>query len=317
MKKVANLKKMIAVSKLYYEDNLNQDEIAKKMEISVPQVSRIINAAKKEGYVKTYVMDPFSATHDLTKQLISTFNLKDAKIVENRASNKRVTQTNAAQAGAEYLLDIIQTNDIVSFSFSNIISKIPQFLPKVHIENISFVQPNGSLFEHVKGYQYDAIRQTGMKLDANYYYLPAPAMVKDKYVKDTLHADPIIKWIINKAIESNIGFFSVNHPVIDSFLLKNEYISQDEITKIVENGAIGEIFGHYINSKGEINDLELENRVIGMDIKELRSKDYSVCLSTGEHCVDAIYAALQGKYFNVLITDTATARGLIEKNENV
>ena len=43
--KASKLQRMITISKLYYEDNLTQDEIAKKLKISIPQVSRIIKPA--------------------------------------------------------------------------------------------------------------------------------------------------------------------------------------------------------------------------------------------------------------------------------
>ena len=314
--KPSNLKKMITVSKLYYEDNMTQDAIAKKLKISVPQISRIITAAKNQGYVKTSVVDPFSESDDLSKRLISEFNLKDVRIIKNSANDIRVTQTNASQAGADYLLDIARANDIISIAYSNIIYKIPQFLPKIHIENLSFVQPNGALFEQVKGYQFDTLREIGIKMDAYYYYFPAPAIVKDKQVKEALHDDPIIKWVMEKAEKSNVAFFSVGLPNSNSVFVKNGYIDKDEIAKFKNEGAVGEIFGHFINAKGKIHNKDFDKRVLGLSISTLREKAYSVCISAGEGLVDAIYATLIGKYCNVLITDTITAKQILEMKSN-
>jgi deoxyribonucleoside regulator len=312
MAKKGVLQRMIKVSKLYYEDNFTQDEIAKKLKISVPQISRIISAAKDQGYVKTYVMDPFSEANDLSKEMISAFGLKDVYIVETKGRDLRVSQTNVAQAGADYLLGILQSNDIVSIAFSDTISKIAQFLPKTHIENISFVQPHGTIFEHVEGFQNDTVRESGLKLDAFYYYFPAPAIVKDKYVRDILHEDPSIDWVLQKAKKSNISLFGITCPSKDSIYVKSGYFSKERLVQIYKQGAVGEIFGHFIDATGEISDPELDARVIGMDISELRKKDYAICISAGAHLVDAIYATLIGKYCNVLITDTTTARKLID-----
>jgi len=312
MAKASNLQRMIKISKYYYEDNLTQDEIARKMNISVPQVSRIVNAAKNQGYVKTFVMDPFSEVNDLSKQLISTFHIRDARIVESRANDRRLTQTGSAQAGADYLLGIIQSNDVISIAFCDTTSKIPQFLPKMHIENISFVQPNGTVFEHVQGFQNDTVRETGLKLDGYYYYFPAPAIVKDKYTRDALHEDPSIKWVLEKAKMSNIAIFSVTQQRENSIYVKNRYLRPEELEKLYEKGAVGDIFGHFIDLAGRIVEPDLEDRIIGMDISELRTKDYSICISAGDHLAEAIYATLAGGYCNVLITDTVTAKRLIE-----
>lgn len=315
MIKKPNLRKMIDASKLYFEKNLNQEEIAKKLGISVPQVSRLINTARNQGYVTTSVVDPFSESDDLTKQLITLFGLKDARIVESITKDKRATQNNVAQAGAEYLSGIVQTNDVISIAYSGTIYKLPKFLPKTHIENVSFVQPNGTLFEHVRGYQYDTLRETSLSMGADYFYFPAPAIVMDQYMKDMLHQDPIIHWILKKANDSNISLFSVEAVDINSLYVKNGYFSSSEMKKISKDGAVGDIFGHFINNQGELLDETLESRVIGMDISKLRLKDYAINISTGEELVNAIHASILGKYCNVLITDTTTAKLLLEKEK--
>ncbi len=306
---------MINVSKMYYEDQLTQDEIAKKMDISVPQVSRIVNAAKQQGYVKTFVVDPFSEKNDLSNQLIETFGLREARIVESRANNERVTHTNAAQAVADYLLNIVQTNDIITLAFSSITCKMPQFLPQIHTENVTFVQPDGAVFENVQGYQHDTLRETSFKFDAYFFYVPAPAIVKDQYIRDALHQDPNTAWVINKATAANIAVFSANRVSQESLYVKNHYFEKEEMRKIQDAGAVGEIFGHFINADGEINDMTIENRAVGMEIRHLRDKDLSICVSAGEDVAEAIHAALMGKYCNVLITDTVTAKKVLELND--
>lgn len=312
MAKLTKLQRMIKIARLYFEENLTQDEIAKKMKISVPQVSRIITAAKDQGYVKTFVVDPFSEANDIKKQIISTFNLKDARIVESRKNDARMTESNAAQAAADYLLGILQTNDIVSLAFSNITSKIHSFLPKMHMENVSFVQPTGAVFEHVQGYLNDTVRETSSMLDAYYYYLPAPTIVQDKNTRDTLHEDPIIKWVLNKAYNANIAMYSAVEPSKHSEYMAQTYLPSHLMSELKISGAVGDIFGHFIDIEGNIVDNELEQRIIGMPISELTKKDYSICISTGEDSAQAIYAALAGNYLNVLITDAVTARKVIE-----
>lgn len=313
--KKENLQKMITVSKMYYEQGLNQEEIARRMNTSVAQVSRVISSAKREGYIKISVIDPFEEGSDLRKRMLSSFRLKDVQIVESRAEDLRITEKNVAQAAADYLLQIVQVNDIVGMAFSAIISKIPSLLPNRHIENVSFVQLNGAVSEHVQGFQYDTIRQTAAKLDAFYYYFPAPAIVNNRYVKDALHQDESIQWVIHMAEKANIALYSIGALSDSSVYVSSGFFSHNDMVKIKESGAVGEIYGHFLNRFGEINSPELDAHVLGMDITELRKKDYSVCVAAGEHLAEGVFAALQGAYCNVLVTDACTAKRLLALKE--
>jgi len=48
------------VSKLYYEDNLNQDEIVSRLHISRSTILRLFAQAREEGIVKIVVVPPGS-----------------------------------------------------------------------------------------------------------------------------------------------------------------------------------------------------------------------------------------------------------------
>ena len=46
---------LVKISRLYYEDGLNQQDIAKRLGISRPHVSRMLAVARAEGIVNTWV----------------------------------------------------------------------------------------------------------------------------------------------------------------------------------------------------------------------------------------------------------------------
>src|SRR5699024_3289256 len=155
-------------------------------------------------------------------------------------------------------LKIIQTNDIVGIAFSDITSKIPSLLPERYIENLSFVQLNGALTEHVKGYQYDTVRQTAIRLHAIHYHFPAPAVLDNGYIKTAFQQDGNIKWVINMAEKSNIALYSVGTPSYNSIFVRSGYFTSNDMEKIKQGGAVGEIFGHFIDKDGELYNDELD-----------------------------------------------------------
>lgn len=68
------------VAYLYYEKGQTQREIAQKIGITRVAVSRILTEARTDGIVEIEVHYPWTSK-DLEKQLVTTFGLKDAKVL--------------------------------------------------------------------------------------------------------------------------------------------------------------------------------------------------------------------------------------------
>jgi DNA-binding transcriptional regulator LsrR (DeoR family) len=49
---------MIKVAKLYYKDNLKQESIARRLEISKYKVNRVLKEARKKGIVQITIIKP-------------------------------------------------------------------------------------------------------------------------------------------------------------------------------------------------------------------------------------------------------------------
>ena len=64
--------------------------------------------------------------------------------------------------------------------------------------------------------------------------------------------------------------------------------------------------------EGRICNRDLDDRTVGITLSELRDKEFSIMISGGEAKINAIKAALKGRYANVLITDQFTGKALLE-----
>ncbi len=64
-----NRRLTIKVSKLYYEENLSQKEIAYLLGISRPQICRILTYARESGCVNIRIEDPFLLNPSLKSSL--------------------------------------------------------------------------------------------------------------------------------------------------------------------------------------------------------------------------------------------------------
>lgn len=72
---------LVKVAKLYYENDYSQEMIAKKLGLSRPYISKLLNESKSNGIVKVQVIDPLSIETPLEKNLREHFGLEKVRIV--------------------------------------------------------------------------------------------------------------------------------------------------------------------------------------------------------------------------------------------
>ena len=106
---------LVKVAKLYYENDYSQEMIAKKLGLSRPYISKLLNESKSNGIVKVQVIDPLSIETPLEKNLREHFGLEKVRIVpmsEGIASLSRL-----GLEAARYLDTILQDGDIIGLSW--------------------------------------------------------------------------------------------------------------------------------------------------------------------------------------------------------
>ena len=60
---------LLRVADMYYQQQMLQDEIAKKLNVSRTTISRALTRAKKEGYIKIIIDFPYENEVELEKEL--------------------------------------------------------------------------------------------------------------------------------------------------------------------------------------------------------------------------------------------------------
>ena len=72
---------LLTVANLYYLQNRTQAQIAERLRISRPHISRLLKRARQEGIVTISIRSPFEHSPALAGELVSLFPLRDAVVV--------------------------------------------------------------------------------------------------------------------------------------------------------------------------------------------------------------------------------------------
>ena len=77
---------------------------------------------------------------------------------------------------------------------------------------------------------------------------------------------------------------------------------------------LGTLHRDIFDINGNIALKELDDRVVGFGLEELREKEWTIAIAVGVNKVDAIIGALRAGFMNVLYTDEKTAREILNRN---
>jgi DNA-binding transcriptional regulator LsrR (DeoR family) len=87
--------------------------------------------------------------------------------------------------------------------------------------------------------------------------------------------------------------------------------SPQELKLLAGKGAVGDICLRFFDAGGKPVVTELNERVISIDLDELRAVRRVVGVAGGRRKINAIVGAVSGKLVNVLITDLGTAERML------
>lgn len=306
------------VAWLYYKEKLTQQDISSRVNISRQKVQRFLEKARDLEIVRFQVKNPYANLLSIESELIEKYSLKDSVVVPYVSDNDDLLRKSFAKAGASYLERIISqhNNSIVGLGWGNTITYLADYFDSLAIKTkVEVVSLKGNLMTNVAMNPYIIAEKIANKLDAPFYNIWAPAIAQSKEMAEMFKSEPWINHVLQIASKANIILFSIGEVSPSASLFKMGYLSSDELKRLREKGAVGDILNRFFNAQGTLIDDEIHERVISIPINKLKDKGKIVIgVAGGSSKFEAIRGALNGKYINILITDEKIGQQLINSN---
>lgn len=310
--KFDSIDQIIAIARMYYEGNLTQNEISRRVNLSCSTISRLLKKAKERGFVQTIVVDPFESSNNLQTQLKKIFGLKDILVINAYSGNPRTTKSLVCEAAADYIVKLVKPGDILGIAPSTTTAELAKAMRPREMEKLSAISISGCTYEHVIDEDvFSATRIIGKKLGAEIHFLYTPIIVSSVQIKEVYLSDSNTRMTMQMIQECNITVNSVGYLGRHSQFYRYGYLDDAAMTLLEKQKAVGNLCAHYYDINGVPVCRKLSERAIGITLEQLRSKEYSICVASGQEKVAALLGALRGGYVNVLIVDDATARSIL------
>jgi len=315
---------------LHYKKGLDQAEVGARLNLNQSQVSKLLKRAKEEGVFEIDIRINYPYYKELEEKIKGIFNLREVVIVESQestiGSDTHLSRAIGIEAARYFEKQAKRGNKVgisgglTMFEFVNGLSHPPNYIklyPLVswaaqdlrikHIQPSTLVSLWWTKFNNIEAYKLDL-----------------PCLFPEdilKPIKDS--AENLFEEV------KDINFIVTSVGRIDKGSTFAEWVDdvRFDITKLMDEGAIGDFIGHPIDRDGENvegESIKAFNRLVVslIDIeatKKIVSKNdpaqFVILAAGGYRKLDSISACLRGTLCNVLVTDHEVAKDLLDLYE--
>ncbi|MFK9091805.1 sugar-binding transcriptional regulator [Bacillus salipaludis] len=302
---------------MYYNDGWTQAEIANKLGVSRPVISKLLQKAKDEGIVNIYIKDETVRTVELEQQLEKYFGLQDAIVVPNNSISSELAKRAVGLAGANYISRNMKGVKSIGISWGTTLAHLVQEYPYEHREDIKVVPLEGGMgVRSVEIHANQLANDFARKMSGTCTYLYAPAIVETEELKLRLMAMQDIEMVLESGRNVDVAVISIGNPFKESTLMNVGYLSDTDLNHLGERGVVGDIGYRFFDKSGNSVQNPLGSKIIGITLEELKNIDKVIAVVEGEHKAESVLGALRGELIDVLIIDEQMAVGILKKCQN-
>lgn len=301
-------RQIVKVSRLYYFDGLTQAEIAKKMGVSRPVISKLLNKARENGIVEIYIKDENAHTVELERRLEKKYQLKEAIVVPAAGRDPEMIKHSLGKAASFYISKNLNGKKSLGISWGSTLAKFVQEYPYEQHQQLKIIPLVGGMGRRLVEIHSNLLAyQLSQKMNTDCSYLYAPAMVETIELKRRLIESEDIAMVLEEGRNVDMAVVGIGNPYEGSTMATMQYLTKDDLESLREAGAIGDIGSRFYDHSGNEIKHPLNELVIGLDINEYKKIPEVIGIVEGSHKVESIRAALKGNYLNVLVIDDVTA----------
>ncbi|HET7657911.1 MAG TPA: sugar-binding transcriptional regulator [Bacillales bacterium] len=308
---------LVRVAKMYYTEGLTQSQIAKKINMSRPSVSKFIQKAFDEKIVEFYIKDETQLSIELENELEKKYDLKEAVVVPSYEQDDLLIKRDIGKAAASYLVKKLEDVSSIGLSWGTALFHMVKEFPYKKIDNLKVVPLVGGLGRE-KGelHSNQLTYELAKKVNGQSVFLYAPAIAESVDLKERLVHTDDIKKTLDEGKNVDIACVGLGNPFVSSTMVDIGYLNSDDLKVLEESSVVGDISSRFVDMNGNRIDNSINSRVIGIDCDDLKKIKEVVGVAYGESKVRAIQAVLNGGYLDVLITDDQTAESLLHLNRS-
>jgi deoxyribonucleoside regulator len=299
-------------ARLYYVDGLGQMEVARFVKVSQAKVSRLLALARERGIVRIAVAEYEPRDEALETALQNKFGLQAAVVIKTIAgATAEEARLAVGHFGAPFVASLVKPNSTVAISGGRTMRELVQLLPEKPELGASVIQAMGSIDANVGPVDaFELGRFLARRWGGYFSTLNSPAFVPDKKTRDAFLNLEQIRSVFERLSRADFALVGIG-TLYNSVFVERGVIRSEDVEKLSRRGAVGEICGRFYDEHGRECDTPWRDRVIGIELDQLRKVPQVIGIIAGGDRSAAIKAAVRGGLLKSIVMDDNCARALL------
>ncbi len=304
------------VAEMYYLEGKDQMEISQVVGVTRSMISRMLTEARQRGIVEIRVNRSMQTEPELESALIARFGIKTARVISMRGAEQEPTLANLGRAGAQVLREYFLPEAIIALAWGTSISATIDAVEERETLPAKIVQLVGAM--GARNVEYDGhalVQRLASKLGGESYFINAPYICPSPEVATAMLSIKGIEETVAMGKQAQVALFGIGStdPKYSSYFLAG-YVPQEDMDLIRASGAVGDIAGIHFDINGKLACEDFYRRLVTLRYDDLLHIPVRIGVAGGSGKVIPILGALRGNLINVLVTDSITARKVLELN---
>ncbi|MGI9485636.1 MAG: sugar-binding transcriptional regulator [Geminicoccaceae bacterium] len=296
---------------LYFIGGRTQDDIARQLDLSRQAVQRLVSYAVSEKLIKFRMDHPIASCMTVANQVADRFALEFCDVIPtDRTSPGSVNGIAVATALRLNRLLASKAPTIIGVGTGRTLRAAVDELDVLERPQHKVISLVGIMAADGRANPYEVAMRLADKIGAQRYPMPAPVLTETVEERDAIQGQRSFSTLRELRSQARAVFFGIGEMAWQAPLHEDGFVSDAEISTLIEAGAVGEIIGWPFDASGTCLTTEICDRVASLDL-EIPPQRLTVVAGCGPHKVLPLKAALAGGLASALITDEATASELV------
>jgi DNA-binding transcriptional regulator LsrR (DeoR family) len=296
---------------LYFIAGHTQDEIATALKVSRATAQRLVSLCLSERLITFRLEHPIAACMTLAADLTKAFALAHCDVVPSDATSPSAAAGIAERAAS--LLEAALRSEkpkIIAMGTGRAMRAAVEQVPPMDCPNHQLISLVGNIAADGSASFFDTVGRLADLTKARHYPMPLPfLMASETERSQLLRIDPILR-VRALAANADLRLVGIGQMDQKAQLHVDGFINREELLELMRLGAVGEMTGWAYDAEGRIVDGGTNRRLTSVP-PPVPAASLTVGAAVGRPKLAAIRAALKGRLINGLVTDEATARGLL------
>lgn len=304
---------LVKAARMYYEQDLSQDQIATALGVSRSNVSRMLTDARAQGIVQIRIVEHAMRDTALENRLKEVLPIRQVRVARSLNSIDEYAAVGAL--AAEALSERLRPNSTVAISWGATLQSMANAMEASYLPGVHLVPMVGGMTALSAGASgEDLLRSMAAKMSASASAVLAPAVVSSREARDAFMQEPSVAGVLEQTAQADVAVVGIGSKRASSTMeLLHTAGLPDAMYDALMNDMAGDIAARFYDLAGNEVDHGWSDRIVGIDLAQLRRIPNVIGIAAGQVKAGGVIGAVRGGFITELVVSSSCALAIVRQ----